>query len=64
MGNRKEIRGAQDDRDFPDGNDAEWMKHTLAWRTDAKNVKIDYRPVHMFTMDDEASVIPPKKRVY
>jgi succinate dehydrogenase / fumarate reductase flavoprotein subunit len=62
--NRKESRGAHAHEDFPDRNDAEWMKHTLAWRTDAKNVKIDYRPVHMVTMDDEATVIPPKKRVY
>jgi succinate dehydrogenase / fumarate reductase flavoprotein subunit len=62
--NRKESRGAHAHEDFPDRNDAEWMKHTLAWRTGANSVKIDYRPVHMVTLDDEAKVIPPKKRVY
>ncbi|MGH8460838.1 MAG: succinate dehydrogenase flavoprotein subunit [Stenotrophobium sp.] len=62
--NRKESRGAHAHEDFPDRNDAEWMKHTLAWRTGDKSVKIDYRPVHMVTLDDEAKVIPPKKRVY
>src|SRR3546814_4521998 len=62
--NRKESRGAHAHEDFPDRNDAEWMKHSLAWRTGDKSVKIDYRPVHMVTLDDEATVIPPKKRVY
>ena len=62
--NRKESRGAHAHEDFPDRNDAEWMKHTLAWRTGDKSVKIDYRPVHMVTLDDEAKVVPPKKRVY
>jgi succinate dehydrogenase / fumarate reductase flavoprotein subunit len=27
-------------------------------------VKIDYRPVHDYTMTNEVSYIPPKKRVY
>jgi succinate dehydrogenase / fumarate reductase flavoprotein subunit len=27
-------------------------------------VKIEYRPVHNFTMTDEASYIEPKARVY
>ena len=40
------------------------MKHTLAWRESDKNVKIDFRPVHMNTLDSDVDVIPPKKRVY
>ena len=40
------------------------MKHTMAWRTGAKEVKLDYRPVHMYTLTDEVEVVPPKARVY
>jgi succinate dehydrogenase / fumarate reductase flavoprotein subunit len=62
--NRKESRGAHAHEDHPDRNDESWHKHTLAWRTGDTSVKIDYRPVHMTTLDAEAEVIPPKKRTY
>ena len=63
--NRKESRGAHAHEDYPDRNDAKWMKHTLAWYDDAKNkVKINYRPVHDYTMTDGIEYIKPKKRVY
>ncbi|MGH8456063.1 MAG: succinate dehydrogenase/fumarate reductase flavoprotein subunit, partial [Stenotrophobium sp.] len=62
--NRQESRGAHAHEDHPDRDDKNWMKHTLAWRTDTTAVKIDYRPVHMYTLDADAQVIPPKKRVY
>jgi succinate dehydrogenase / fumarate reductase flavoprotein subunit len=61
---RKESRGAQAHDDFPDRDDAEWMKHTLAWCNDKGDVKLDYRPVKMQTLTNEVSVFPPKKRVY
>ncbi|HZP13046.1 MAG TPA: succinate dehydrogenase flavoprotein subunit [Nevskiaceae bacterium] len=62
--NRKESRGAHAHEDFPDRDDANWMKHTLAWRAAETDVKIDYRPVHMNVLDDEIEVIAPQKRVY
>jgi succinate dehydrogenase / fumarate reductase flavoprotein subunit len=61
---RKESRGAQAHDDFPDRDDAEWMKHSLAWCNDAGGVTLGYRPVRMQTLTNEVSVFPPKKRVY
>jgi succinate dehydrogenase / fumarate reductase, flavoprotein subunit len=41
------------------------MKHTLSWldHTTGK-VKIDYRPVHTYTLTNDVAYIEPKKRVY
>jgi succinate dehydrogenase / fumarate reductase flavoprotein subunit len=61
---RTESRGAHAHDDFPDRDDENWMKHTLAWRDDQGNVTLDYRPVKMQTLTNEVSVFPPKKRVY
>jgi succinate dehydrogenase / fumarate reductase flavoprotein subunit len=62
--NRTESRGAHAREDYPDRDDKNWMKHTLAWKTAGEDVKIDYRPVHNYTMSDEVSYIEPKARVY
>ncbi|KQX26150.1 MULTISPECIES: succinate dehydrogenase flavoprotein subunit [unclassified Sphingomonas] len=61
--NRKESRGAHMHEDFPDRDDANWMKHTITW-FDKGAVTIDYRPVHEYTLTDEAEYIKPKARVY
>jgi succinate dehydrogenase / fumarate reductase flavoprotein subunit len=62
---RTETRGAHAREDYPDRDDANWMKHTLAWADEATHsVHIDYRPVHSHTMTNEVSYIPPKPRVY
>ena len=61
---REESRGAHAREDFPDRDDENWLKHTLSWIDRAGNVTLDYRPVHMYTLTDEAEVVPPKKRVY
>ena len=61
---RKESRGAQAHDDFPDRDDVNWMKHTLAWCDDAGKVSLDYRPVKMQTLTNDVQVFPPKKRVY
>jgi succinate dehydrogenase / fumarate reductase flavoprotein subunit len=63
--NRTESRGAHAHENFPDRNDKTWMKHTLTWFDDVTGkVKIDYRPVHNFTMTNDIAYIPPKARVY
>jgi len=61
--NRTESRGAHAHEDYPDRDDTKWMKHTLAWVDDGE-VKIDYRPVHDYTMTKDIDYIKPKKRVY
>ena len=66
--NRKESRGAHAHEDFPDRDDKNWMKHTAAWFNgwggQGGEVRLDYRPVHEFTLTDDVEYIKPKKRVY
>jgi succinate dehydrogenase / fumarate reductase flavoprotein subunit len=62
--NRTESRGAHAREDFPDRDDKNWMKHTLAWIDERGNTTIDYRPVHDYTMTNDVQYIPPKARVY
>ncbi len=62
-GNRQESRGGHAREDFPKRDDKNWMKHTLTWREN-NQVKIDYRPVHLYTLTDEVEVVAPKERVY
>jgi succinate dehydrogenase / fumarate reductase flavoprotein subunit len=61
--NRKESRGAHMHEDFPDRDDDNWMKHTIAHLNNGK-VDISYRPVHDYTLSDEVEYIKPKPRVY
>jgi succinate dehydrogenase / fumarate reductase flavoprotein subunit len=39
---RKESRGAQARTDYPERDDEKWMLHTLAWRENGKNPRLDY----------------------
>ncbi len=61
---RQESRGAHAHDDFPDRDDENWMKHTLAWLKPDGNVDLAYRDVKMQTLTNDVSVFPPKKRVY
>ncbi len=66
--NRKESRGAHMQEDYEDRNDKEWMKHTVTtfdgWGGKGGKIDISYRPVHDYTLTDEAEYVKPKKRVY
>jgi succinate dehydrogenase / fumarate reductase, flavoprotein subunit len=42
---RKESRGAQARTDYPDRNDAEWLKHVLVTHREAAEPEISYLPV-------------------
>ena len=60
---RTESRGAHAREDYPDRDDENWMKHTLAWK-DNDQFNITHRPVRMTTLSNQISVIQPQVRVY
>ena len=68
---RKESRGSHAREDYTSGpfagrDDENWRKHTLAWVSEAGDVKLDYRPVHTDLIADgiDPYKIAPKARVY
>jgi succinate dehydrogenase / fumarate reductase flavoprotein subunit len=62
--NRTESRGAHAREDFPQRDDQNWLKHTLAWVQAPKRLRFDYRPVHLQTLTRDVATIPPKARTY
>jgi len=62
--NRTESRGAHARDDFPERDDENWLKHTVAWLDGDGKVTLGYRPVHLNTLSNEVQSFPPKARSY
>ena len=58
-GARLESRGAQARSDYPERDDARWLKHTLWFR---EGNRLEYKPVNLKPLSVEA--FPPKARTY
>ncbi|HVL59457.1 MAG TPA: succinate dehydrogenase flavoprotein subunit [Burkholderiaceae bacterium] len=56
---RKESRGAHAHRDYPERDDANWIKHTLFYSQDNR---LDYKPVNLKPMTVET--FAPKARTF
>jgi len=51
---REESRGAHARRDFPERDDAKFLKHTLAFRTNALAPRLEYRDVKITNFQPQA----------
>ena len=54
---RTESRGAHSREDYPDRDDANWLRHSLAWLQPDGGIRLDYKPVKL-------GLYEPAKRVY
>ena len=51
---REESRGAHARRDFPERNDAKFLKHTLAFRREGARPRLEYSEVHITNFQPQA----------
>jgi succinate dehydrogenase/fumarate reductase flavoprotein subunit len=51
---REESRGAHARRDFPERDDAKYLKHTIAFRTDEIAPRLDYTDVRITNFKPQA----------
>jgi len=51
---REESRGAHARRDFPERDDAKWLKHTVAFRTDDPAPRLEYQDVRITNFKPQA----------
>src|SRR5712691_3837363 len=51
---REESRGAHSRRDFPERDDAKWLKHTVAFRTDGAEPRLEYTDVRITNFKPQA----------
>ncbi|HYS97666.1 MAG TPA: FAD-binding protein [Candidatus Dormibacteraeota bacterium] len=51
---REESRGAHARRDFPERDDARFLKHTLAFRRESARPRLEYRDVHITNFKPQA----------
>jgi succinate dehydrogenase / fumarate reductase flavoprotein subunit len=56
---RRESRGAQARSDYPNRDDANWLRHTLWYR---EGNRLEYKPVNLKPLTVDA--FPPKTRTY
>jgi succinate dehydrogenase / fumarate reductase, flavoprotein subunit len=61
---RTETRGAHAREDFPQRDDANWLRHTLVWVDSGGRARFGSRPVHLNTLTSDVQSIPPKARTY
>jgi len=59
---RTESRGAHFRDDYPDRDDQNWLKHTMAYLSEDGDVRLDYKPVRLQPLSVES--FEPKERVY